>query len=221
MNPISVVLLKDGKKIKASTYQMFETHGVPMLDEQRLDTLVDVSLLFDGSTVETHSTSSGESTVNNKNMAKRAVVGGVLLGGTGAIIGGATAKQEIITNSRTVEKIKANLTVKLCYDSGFEQIIILNNIDHFHYFMSFVNMRPKSDNDIAHDREESIKFEEEKKEKEKNRDVSRLVYSMLEERSSEKIFFTKSKLLLIFVCFVLTFMIFNGGMGFLYGLFFQ
>jgi hypothetical protein len=210
MNPISVFLLKDGSKVKASTYKMFETHGVPMLDEQRLDNLVDVSLLFDGSTVETHSTSSGESTVNNKNMAKRAIVGGVLLGGAGAIIGGATAKQEITTKSKSVEKINANLTVKLRYSNDLEQIVILSNIDHFQYLISFVNMIPRSDNDIALDRDESINFEKEKKEK----DVRRLVYSMIWKNSSDKVFFTKSKLLLIFFCFVLAFMIFDMIVGF-------
>lgn len=56
------------------------------------------------------------------NMAKRAVVGGVLLGGAGAVIGGSTAKKDVIIH-QSDDKISHYYTVSINVNSLSEPII--------------------------------------------------------------------------------------------------
>ena len=63
-----------------------------------------------------------ETKTNTGNMAKRAVVGGVLLGGTGAVIGGATAKKNTVVNQEN-DKIIHDYTVIININSLSEPII--------------------------------------------------------------------------------------------------
>ena len=72
--------------------------------------ILSLEVIEDGQTVS-HSTttSGGEIKTSSGSMLGRAVVGGVLLGGVGAIIGGATAKKttasESVTHTNTVENV--------------------------------------------------------------------------------------------------------------------
>lgn len=63
-----------------------------------------------------------ETKTSTGNMAKRAVVGGVLLGGTGAVIGGATAKKETIVNQED-DKIIHDYTVIININSLSDPIV--------------------------------------------------------------------------------------------------
>lgn len=58
-------------------------------------------------TIVSHS----QSKVDNKDMLKRAAVGGVLLGSTGAAIGGATASRNITTVTETKEKTSYKVVI--------------------------------------------------------------------------------------------------------------
>lgn len=55
--------------------------------------------LVDDATSETITTSAGDSKTSTGNMLGRAVVGGILTGGLGAVAGAATAKKNITTNA--------------------------------------------------------------------------------------------------------------------------
>lgn len=78
--------------------------GTPYLMKDILDCkLSDSQRIIRGSAI--HDTKS-----NNRNMAKRAIVGGMIAGGAGAIIGGATSKNQTVTNYGE-DKIYHNYTV--------------------------------------------------------------------------------------------------------------
>ncbi len=63
-----------------------------------------------------------ETKTNTGNMAKRAVVGAVIYGGTGAVIGGATANKETVVKQGN-DKIIHNYTVIVNIDSLSEPIV--------------------------------------------------------------------------------------------------
>lgn len=63
-----------------------------------------------------------ETKTNTGNMAKRAVVGGVLLGGTGAVIGGATANKNTVVNQEN-DKIIHDYTVIININSLSDPIV--------------------------------------------------------------------------------------------------
>lgn len=66
-----------------------------------------------------------ESKTDNGNMAKRAVVGGVLLGGAGAVIGGSTASKNTVTIQEN-DKVYHDYTVIININSLSEPIIRIN-----------------------------------------------------------------------------------------------
>ncbi len=59
---------------------------------------------------------------NNKNMVKRAVVGGVLTGGAGAVVGGATAKKTTVSTQEN-DKVYHDYTIIINVDSLSDPII--------------------------------------------------------------------------------------------------
>ena len=63
-----------------------------------------------------------ETKTSTGNIAKRAVVGGVLLGGTGAVIGGATAKKNTVVNQEN-DKLIHDYTVIININSLSDPII--------------------------------------------------------------------------------------------------
>ena len=63
-----------------------------------------------------------ETKASTGNMAKRAVVGGILLGGTGAVIGGATAKTDTVVNQEN-DKIINDYTVIININSLSDPIV--------------------------------------------------------------------------------------------------
>ena len=79
--------------------------------------ILSIEVVEDGHTVS-QSTTTGktEEKISNANMLGRAVVGGVLLGGVGAIIGGATAKKTgstAATTNTTTKDVVNSITLKL------------------------------------------------------------------------------------------------------------
>ena len=59
---------------------------------------------------------------NNKNMVKRAVVGGVLTGGTGAVIGGTTARKTTVSTQEN-DKVYHDYTIVINIDSLSDPIL--------------------------------------------------------------------------------------------------
>lgn len=73
--------------------------------------------LVDDSTSETKTTSTGNAKTSTGDMLGRAVVGGIITGGLGAVAGAATAKKEINTNSTSVTNIAHKYTIYLNVNS--------------------------------------------------------------------------------------------------------
>ena len=74
--------------------QMIVLYG----DEYKFSDILGFSLV-DDATSETITTSTGDAKTSTGSMIGRAVVGGVLTGGLGAVAGAATAKKNIVTNA--------------------------------------------------------------------------------------------------------------------------
>jgi hypothetical protein len=85
--------------------------------EYNFDDILDFSVQDNSVTIHTGSTSTAKT--NTRSMIGRAAVGGVLFGGTGAVIGGATAKRDIY-NSGSSSSVNHDYSV----------IITVNNITH-------------------------------------------------------------------------------------------
>jgi len=96
---------KDGKAIPARIERLFKTHGPYTIEGQRLDFLTKVQLLVDSSTTSTSQSGTSTSKANTGNMIGRAVVGGILIGGVGAVIGGLSAKRESDINNISSETL--------------------------------------------------------------------------------------------------------------------
>ena len=95
MHEINIEIIKNGSPEKANIRKMFSSHGPYLIGDLRLDSLTSVNLLVDSSTTTSHQTGNHESITKAKtgSMLGRAVVGGVLLGGTAAAVGAITGKK--------------------------------------------------------------------------------------------------------------------------------
>lgn len=97
--------------------------------------LLDNSQIINGSTTATIKTRNG-------NIAKRAIIGDILLGGTGAIIGGATAKKDV-TYSRTPDITIHDYKIVLNMNDFEKPIITINygiNETQAYYIMSIFSI---------------------------------------------------------------------------------
>ena len=88
----------------------FNDHDIAVLRCQEVKISEIISCEIFGKT-DTKTVSISRSTIDNKDMLKRAALGGLLLGSSGAIIGGATAGRNITTQSEI--KTKTTYTVEV------------------------------------------------------------------------------------------------------------
>lgn len=81
----------------------------------RLDNIENISIIDNLSTREVTTISEGEETTTSKtgNLVKRGIVGGVLLGPTGAIIGGVTGTKNTVKVGKDISTETVNYLVKL------------------------------------------------------------------------------------------------------------
>jgi hypothetical protein len=145
----NIYIFKNESKTLAKIVKMFDTHGPYLLEGRRLDQLVKVQLLHDASTSTSTQTGNSINTSNTGNLVKRAVIGGVLTGGVGAVIGGVTGKREATINTQTTTEVQTELTVELIYIDGSSQYVFLRDITSFHWLLSFANQSPMTDEEIA------------------------------------------------------------------------
>lgn len=148
-----IYILKNGGKQKVSVVKMFKTHGAYLLDGKRVDHLQKVQLLHDSSTQTYSQKGSSIDSVNNANMLKRAVVGGVLTGGVGAVIGGVTAERTSSINSVTKTTVNTELTAELTYLDGESQFVVFDDLKPYHWLLSFVNQTPMTDEEIEKEKQ--------------------------------------------------------------------
>lgn len=81
--------------------------------EYNFEELADVQLIEDISTSETNTIQKS----NTGNTIGRAVIGGVIAGGVGAVIGGVTSKKEMVSNTISKKKYTVKITKKSLTDS--------------------------------------------------------------------------------------------------------
>lgn len=91
---------------------VFETSNIVIINsaEYKFSNILGFSLV-DDATSETITTSAGNAKTSTGSMIGRAVVGGVLTGGLGAVAGAATAKKNINTDATSHTKTKHNYTL--------------------------------------------------------------------------------------------------------------
>lgn len=129
--------------------QLHGTHGPWLINGLRLDELESAEILLDSSTSTVRETSQSTSTASSSSSIGRAIVGGVALGGVGAVIGGATGKRLTETTSNAVESKDIELTVKLVFIGGEVLHAIVTDVAAYHWLLEFTTMAPASAEDIA------------------------------------------------------------------------
>lgn len=141
-------VIHDGKKVPAHIEKMFGEFGPYMLNGKRLDLLTKVQILVDSSISTTTTSGSSSSSASTGNMVKRAIVGGVLLGGAGALVGGVTGKRDSEIKSTSTESITTELTAELSFADGRSQYVFLTNMEGFHWLLGQANLEPMSDAEL-------------------------------------------------------------------------
>lgn len=140
--------IKNGEPVKTEIKRMFDTHGPYMLDQQRLDMLTKVSVLVDASTTTSYESGTQESKANISSAVGRAVVGGVLAGGVGAVVGGTTGKRNTTISSVITEELDTNLTVELEFSNARPIHVIITKLSSYHWLLEQLNQEPATDEQI-------------------------------------------------------------------------
>lgn len=173
------LISKDGQKALTAVRRMYGTHGPYMIGDYRLDRLVDTNVLVDSSTSTLHESGAIDSKTNTGSMLGRAVVGGVLLGGAGAAVGGVTASKNSTVNTTTTETKHVELTLKLLFSVGNPLIVIVKSLETYHWLLGQVGCREYDDAALAEAKAESTaaaeKAERWKEEAERWKQVDRVV----------------------------------------------
>lgn len=148
----NIYTFENGAKKRANVERMFKTHGPYLLEGRRLDQLAKVQLIHDSSTSTQTQRGTSIDNVNNLNMLKRAAVGGILTGGVGAVIGGATAQRQATFNTTTKTHITTELTAELIYMDGTSQYVLFDDLKPFHWLLGCANQTPFTDAEIEAER---------------------------------------------------------------------
>lgn len=122
--------------------RMFGTHGPHLIDGKRLDQLTGVDLLLDSSTSVVSQTSYATTTSNATGVLGRAVVGGLVAGGVGALVGGTTGAKTTTSAGSSVESINTQLTVKLTFEAGQTIHAVVTDLAAYHWLLSFPGKPP-------------------------------------------------------------------------------
>ena len=153
----------------------------------RLDYIETVEVVNDLSTRSTITTSEGNSVTTAKtgNMVKRAVIGGVLTGGAGAVIGGVTGTKntEVSTISNSSETIKYLVTLQVKFKDGKVLIISVNDPEITELLYSHIGTECISDDELEILKQKSLT----KIANEKRAIEERSRNAIFEQRAKEKI----------------------------------
>ena len=107
----------------------------------RLDGLLGFDIISDKTTTDTKMITNGTEVTNNKNLVKRAVVGGLILGPGAAAVGALSSERKVSNETIVEEKINTNVTAKLTAHDGEKIIVLIKNSDHIDFFSSFLNSK--------------------------------------------------------------------------------
>lgn len=119
--------------------RLFDSHGPWTINGKRLDELESVDIVLDSSTSSRHETSLGKTTANAGSLVGRAVVGGALLGGAGAVLGGATGTKTNVSTATSVETRNTELTCKLKFSNGDILHTIITDVAAYHWLLAFTS----------------------------------------------------------------------------------
>ena len=129
---------------------------VVFLEDQRLDQLTKVQLLLDSSIVSTHQTGTGTSKAKTGNVIGRVVVGGVLMGGTGAVIGGLSGQRESEINTQIHSTTETELTAELFFENDKSLYVLLKSKEAFHWLLGFANQPSLTDTELELEKNKAI-----------------------------------------------------------------
>ncbi len=156
-----IYIFRDGEVIPAKIERLFKTHGPYTLEGKRLDLLSKVQVVVDSSSSSTSELGTSTSNAKTGNMLGRAIVGGVLTGGVGAVIGGLSGARESIINSVTSESINTQLTTELIFEDRSTLYLLINNLESFHWLLGFSNQEAWSEEKLSIEKNKALnaKFE--------------------------------------------------------------
>ncbi|MGZ4159738.1 MAG: hypothetical protein ACXVNF_02910 [Neobacillus sp.] len=154
-----IYIFKDGKNIPAKIEKLFRTYGPYTIEGKRLDLLSKVQLLADSSTTSTIQSGTSTSSAKTGSMVGRAVVGGALAGGTGAVIGGLSGKRDSVINTVSSETLHTELTAELIFEDGGSMYVLLKDIKAFHWLLGFANQPSLTKDELEVEKRRSIAFE--------------------------------------------------------------
>lgn len=155
-----IYVLKSGESVPAKIERMFQTHGPFTIEGRRLDFLIKVNVLVDSSTSVIQTTGTSTSKAKTGSMVGRAVVGGVLTGGTGAIIGGLSAKRDSDTNTISSEVKQTEITAELIFEGETSLYVVIRSIEAFHWLLSFAGQKPLTDEELEIERNKAEELKE-------------------------------------------------------------
>lgn len=84
-------------------------------------------------------------------MVGRAAVGGVVFGGAGAVLGGATAKKTTVSSSTSVEIRNTELTCKLKFSNDDVLHAIITDVAAYHWLLAFTSLPAATTNELEHE----------------------------------------------------------------------
>jgi hypothetical protein len=199
-----IFFLKSGESLPAKIEKLFQTHGPFTIEGRRLDCLAKVNVLVDSSISTMQTTGTSTSKAKTGSMLGRAVVGGVLTGGSGAIIGGLSGKREAYTNTISSEVKQTEITAELIFQDENSLYVVIKSIEAFHWLLSFAGQRPLTDDELEVERNKA----EELKESQIQKDLEWLrKKSKLNELNSQYVVKNKKELESAFVAFFVAFVI--------------
>ena len=143
-----IYIFRDGQTIPAKIEQLFVTHGPYTIEGKRLDLLTKAQIIVDSSTSSISQVGTSSSTANTGSMLGRAVVGGVLTGGAGAVIGGLSGKRDSTINTVSSESKNTELTTELTFDDGSSLYVLIKSMKSFHWLLGFASQRAWSEGEI-------------------------------------------------------------------------
>lgn len=132
-------------------YQIHDVNGFPK-PIARLDNIKQIEVVEDLSTSKTIVTTEANSTTtaSTGNLVKRAVIGGVLLGPTGAIIGGVTGTKNTkkIENSEYTEKVDYLVNINLIFKDGMSIVVKIDNPEVTDLLCSYLGVETVTDDEL-------------------------------------------------------------------------
>lgn len=141
--------LDSGHPVEADIHRMYATHGPYMMGGRRLDKLSDVVTLVDSSTTASYETGTHTTRASTTSVLGRALVGGILTGGAGAIVGGVTAKRRTQIHSETTESRNIELTLRLDFVDGPPVNVVVTRLESYHWLLAQVEIRPATDAELS------------------------------------------------------------------------